>query len=231
MNSCMFPLLCILQRLEQLPTEKNRALRAQLNADLRREKQNLYEHDLPMLAKLVRQKGIPLQVEQERLERLDEVRKAIEDIPDGMQGSATKPQRAFSSNNRAHVGSVTINTAGMSGQLSSPGMYQHTQETSEFTREFSAAKDRQDVHLDNIERGLSTLKEIGSAMQEELDRHDVIIDDVGKKMDAVTKDIATNNVKLKGMVTSVRKTRNFFIDLILICILLGIGLYIYNMLA
>ncbi len=92
------------------------------------------------------------------------------------------------------------------------------------------AKGRQDLALDNIERGLSTLKELGTAMGEELERHDVMIDEVGTKMDTVTKELQTNNMKLKGLVTQVRSSREFFIDIILVCVLLAVGLYLYNML-
>ena len=66
-------------------------------------------------------------------------------------------------------------------------------------------------------------------MGDELERHDVVIDEVGAKMDTVTKELQNNNMKLKGLVTQVRSSRRFFIDLILICVLLGLGLYIFNM--
>ena len=59
----------------------------------------------------------------------------------------------------------------------------------------------------------------------------VLIDEIEEKMDVVTREIQTNNMKLKGVLNQVRTTRKFFIDIILICILLAVGLYIYNMFA
>lgn len=65
-------------------------------------------------------------------------------------------------------------------------------------------------------------------MNEELNRHDVLIDEANTKIDEVTKELQTNNMRLKGLVSKVRSGRNFVIDIILICILLAIGLYIYK---
>lgn len=63
---------------------------------------------------------------------------------------------------------------------------------------------RQDAQLDNIETGLGQLKEIGAAMNEELQRHDILINEVDEKMDKVTKELQTNNMRLKGLVMKVR---------------------------
>jgi hypothetical protein len=41
-------------------------------------------------------------------------------------------------------------------------------------------------------------------MGEELQRHDVLIDEVNTKMDSVTKELSNNNERLKGLVTKVR---------------------------
>lgn len=49
------------------------------------------------------------------------------------------------------------------------------------------------------------------------------------QIDKATKDLKTNNLKLKGLVTSMRSGRNFCIDVTLICVLLGIGLYLFTM--
>jgi len=207
-------------------------LKAALNAELRKEKAVL-QQEVYELQQLVHDKKTTPEVEVERLERLTEVQEAVEDIPDGVAGGSTlKPQRGLSGNGSAAYPSGRIDINGSlanASALSNPEAYQHTEETSEFVREASMAKERQDLALDNIERGLSTLKELGTAMGEELERHDVMIDEVGTKMEAVTKELQTNNMKLKGLVTQVRSTRKFFIDIILVCVLLAVGLYLYNM--
>lgn len=47
------------------------------------------------------------------------------------------------------------------------------------------AKRKQDLHLDNIEKGLSTLKGIGEAMGETLKTQDVLIDTIDTKVATV----------------------------------------------
>lgn len=42
-------------------------------------------------------------------------------------------------------------------------------------------------------------------MGEEIQRHDVIIDEVNAKMDTITSDLKTNNMRLKGLITKVRR--------------------------
>jgi hypothetical protein len=173
------------------------------------------------------------EIEYERRERLAEVIKAVEDVPDGLPGGPSmRPQRSLETNgSTSYSGRVVLDPANLSQSINNPKAYEHTQETADFVREASMAKERQDLALDNIERGISTLKELGAAMGDELERHDVVIDEVGAKMDSVTKELQNNNMKLKGLVTQVRSSRRFFIDLILICVLLGLGLYIFNMVS
>jgi hypothetical protein len=150
-------------------------------------------------------------------------------------------------------------------------------------QEWEETKARQDQQLENIETGLGHLKEIGGAMNEELQRHDILLNEVDEKMDKVTKELQTNNMRLKGLVTKVggcgaaggegkarrtpvacwtalhvarrrcpwccssscgwncgshpassplqtRSTRNFIVDVVLICVVLAIGLYLFNFL-
>ena len=40
-------------------------------------------------------------------------------------------------------------------------------------------------------------------MNEELQRHDILIDEIDTKMDNVTKELQNNNMRLKGLVTKV----------------------------
>jgi SYP7 family syntaxin len=58
-------------------------------------------------------------------------------------------------------------------------------------------------------------------------RQNPVIDDIEAQMDKVTSQLKTNNAKLKGLVHRMRSARNFCVDVILICILLAIGAYIY----
>ena len=207
-----------------------------MNAELRKEKALLLD-EIPALEALMgasasKNGAADLEIAEDQSDRLQEAIKAVDDVPDGLPGGSTlKPARSGATNGSTpyYSGQVTIDPAKMTDAMTNPNAYDHTVETSEFVREASIAKDRQDLALDNIERGISTLKEIGAAMGDELERHDVVIDEVGDKMDTVTKELQNNNMKLAGLVTQVRSTRRFFIDLILIIVLLALGLYIFNM--
>jgi SYP7 family syntaxin len=203
-----------------------------MNAELRKDKQFLLE-ELPALRQLVSSKDATPEAEQERLERYEEAKRAVEDVSDNATGGPTlRPQRTeLGSDGRQYTRTVMLDGEEIDRALSNPEAYQHTAQTSEFVREAKSARERQDVALDHIELGLSTLKELGTAMGEELERHDRIIDEVETKMDSATKDMRNNNARLKGLVTQVRSTRRFFIDLILICVVLALGLFIYEIVA
>lgn len=49
-------------------------------------------------------------------------------------------------------------------------------------QDWQVAKRKQDQHLDNIEKGLTTLKGIGEAMGETLKTQDVLIDTIDSKV-------------------------------------------------
>ena len=206
-------------------------MKAAFNAEIRKEKAALQE-DVEDLSKIIVKKGISPEEEEERVQRFEEVKQAVSDIDDGTGSAVKKPQRdlSISSSMSRKGGSITLNGgASMQGSLTYEGAYEHTEETREFVRDATMAMERQDMQLENIERGVDTLKEIGEAMGEEIERHDVVIDEVGAKMDVVTRELQTNNMKLKGVLTQVRSSRKIFIDIILVCILLAVGLYIYSM--
>ncbi|KAK6141943.1 hypothetical protein DH2020_024316 [Rehmannia glutinosa] len=86
----------------------------------------------------------------------------------------------------------------------------------------------QDQGLDVISEGLDTLKNLAQDMNEELDRQVPLIDEIDTKVDTASSDLRRNNVRLKETLNRVRSTRNFCIDIILLCILLGIALYLYK---
>uniref|UniRef100_A0A0D9XCW2 t-SNARE coiled-coil homology domain-containing protein n=1 Tax=Leersia perrieri TaxID=77586 RepID=A0A0D9XCW2_9ORYZ len=65
----------------------------------------------------------------------------------------------------------------------------------------------QDEGLEFISEGLDTLKNLAEDMNEELDRQVPLMDEIDNKF---------------------RSTRNFIIDIILICVILGIAAYLYE---
>ncbi|KAL6780670.1 SYP71 [Auxenochlorella protothecoides x Auxenochlorella symbiontica] len=218
---------------EEVALEKNRALKAALNAELRKDKGNLLDSAIPKLATIAKdmRKGSTQEAAQLRDQQVQELAQAVDDIPDGM-GTMRSPGRPLLGGGSVYApgSSITINPLKLDGRFQSAEHYQHTDQSKAFISEAEQAERRQNQALERIENGLGTLKELGTAMGEEIQRHDVIIDEVNAKMDTITSDLKTNNMRLKGLITKVRSSRNFCIDVILICVLLALGLYIYIML-
>lgn len=89
----------------------------------------------------------------------------------------------------------------------------------------------QDEGLDFVSQGLDTLKNLAEDMNQELDRQVPLIDEIDTKVDKASLEIRRTNVRLRQTVNQFRSTRNFTIDIILICIILGIATYLYNILS
>ncbi|KAL0344626.1 UNVERIFIED_CONTAM: DnaJ protein P58IPKB [Sesamum radiatum] len=86
----------------------------------------------------------------------------------------------------------------------------------------------QDQGLDVIAEGLDTLKNMAQDMNEEVDRQVPLMDEIDTKVDKATADLKNTNVRLKDTVNQLRSSRNFCIDIILLCIILGIAAYLYK---
>ncbi|KAI9195091.1 hypothetical protein LWI28_027616 [Acer negundo] len=84
--------------------------------------------------------------------------------------------------------------------------------------------------LDVISEGLDTLKSLAQDMNEELDRQVPLMDEIDTKVDRATSDLKNNNVRLKETLFKMRSSRNFCIDIILMCVILGIACYLYSVL-
>ncbi|PSR98178.1 Syntaxin-71 like [Actinidia chinensis var. chinensis] len=93
--------------------------------------------------------------------------------------------------------------------------FQQTEESSQFRQEYEMRKMKQDQGLEMIGEGLDTLKNMAHDMNE---------------VDKATSDLKNTNVRLKDTVNQLRSSRNFCIDIILLCIILGIAAYLYNVL-
>eukprot|EP00891_Asterochloris_glomerata_P008955 jgi/Astpho2/8955/e_gw1.00133.122.1_t len=217
---------------DEIAAEKNRAQKAAMNAELRRAKGALMAEDVPKLEKLLKKgKNVTPQVIADRQVKVKLIKDAIAEVPDGVHGPR-KPSRplalgtAMAAGAQAHI---DLQGGPDSRAMNNPAYYQHTEESRKLAMDWQIAKTKQDQHLDNIEKGLSTLKGIGESMGEALKTQDVLLDTIDEKIDKATKDLKTNNLKLKGLVTSMRSGRNFCIDVTLICVLLGIGLYLFTM--
>ncbi|KAF2616252.1 hypothetical protein F2Q70_00012186, partial [Brassica cretica] len=85
----------------------------------------------------------------------------------------------------------------------------------------------QDEGLDVISEGLDALKNLARDMNEELDKQVPLMDEMETKVDGATSDLKNTNVRLKQQLVKMRSSRNFCIDIILLCVVLGIISYIY----
>ncbi|KAF3543060.1 hypothetical protein DY000_02008077 [Brassica cretica] len=80
----------------------------------------------------------------------------------------------------------------------------------------------------DISEGLDALKNLARDMNEELDKQVPLMDEMETKVDGATSDLKNTNVRLKQQLVKMRSSRNFCIDIILLCVVLGIISYIYN---
>lgn len=207
--------------------ENNRAVVAALNAEVRRGKTNLLNAEIPKLTKLVRKgKGLDNSAIQERVDMVENLVQSVRKVSDGL-GSLTIGPTSVSSKRKGKASKV-INLQMAEIEDAPSYNMDHTDESMLFEDDWRKAKSKQDVHLEDISGSLKTLKSIGGDIGEEIQRQETVIDEMETKIDGATAQIANNNEKLRGLVTSMRSTRNFCVDVTLICVVLGIVGYIYN---
>ena len=179
---------------------------------------------------------------------IDQFEQRIEDVPDGVSRMIPRTpskkgphQHKRSSSRDIEMGSMKFNA----NPLEQPetlreqhlhskennnrfeGM-EHTEESRQFRQEFEDRKKTQDSDLDEISRGLQTLKRLGADMDEEMARQQPAIENIDFKMENAQIEVKTANTRLKETVEKARSSRHFCIDATLICVLLGIGMYLYR---
>jgi len=269
----------LLEKEREVQFEKNRAMIATLNAEIRKAKGGLKNDTLPQLEKLAmkRKKGTDKEeakrLAKERLARIDELADRIDEVADGSNTMSLKQKKKSSNGSQSlRIESINpddvrfvpqsawtgITTVSLSSRVVAETMdwrwqigmelltnrnigfaerrvdstqYETTEESRAFRQEYEQRRDKQDIALAEISNGLSTLKTIGEEMGEELDRQQPLVDSIEDKVDNVQADLNNANTKLRDAVHKMRSSRNFCIDVTLIVILLGIGAYIYNVVA
>lgn len=216
-----------LQKAETAKNEKNRASVVAINAEIRRTKAKLIE-EVPKLQRLAMKKVKGLAPEEfaARNDLVQALPDRIQAIPDG-GAAAPKPSGGGWAASASHKNNnIKFDSDGRFDD----DYFQQSEESSQFRSEFEMRKMKQDQGLDVISEGLDTLKNMAQDMNEEVDRQVPLMDEIDDKVDKATSDLRNTNVRLKHTVHQLRSSRNFCIDIILLCVILGIAAYLYNVL-
>ncbi|XP_031391308.1 syntaxin-71-like [Punica granatum] len=214
------------QKSELAATEKNRATVVAMNAEIRRTKARLLE-ELPKLQRLAfkKVKGLSKEELEARNDLVLALKDRIEAIPDGTVGGSSQNGGSMASTSRMGIKFDTTSDRRYDSEH-----YQQTEESDRFRQEYEMRRIKQDQGLDVIAEGLDTLKNMAGDLNEELDRQVPLMDEIDDKVDRAASELKNTNRRLKDTVTQLRSSRNFCLDIILLCIILGIAAYLYNVL-
>ncbi|OVA18105.1 Target SNARE coiled-coil domain [Macleaya cordata] len=215
-----------LEKSDAASNEKNRASAVAMNAEVRRTKARLIE-ELPNLQRLAfkKVKGLTKEELAIRNDLVIALSERIQAIPDGATTGANKTGGWASSASKKGIKFDATSDVRLDDEF-----YQQTEESNQFRQEYEMRKLKQ-ARLDVISQGLSTLKNMAHDMNEELDKQVPLIDEIDTKVDKATSDLKNTNVRLKQTLHQIRSSRNIIIDIILLCIILGIASYLYKILT
>ncbi|KAL1197286.1 Syntaxin-72 [Cardamine amara subsp. amara] len=193
----------VLCKAELATTENNRAAAVAMNAEVRRTKARLAE-DVVKLQKLAvkKVKGLTKEERESRCDLVIALADRLQAIPDGTEKAAKQANNDWGG---ASAPNKNIKFD-MSEEDMNDGFFQESEES----------------------KGLDVLKNLARDMNEELDKQVPLMDEMETKVDGATSDLKNTNVQLKQQLVQMRSSRNFCIDIVLLCVILGIVSYIYN---
>jgi len=86
-----------------------------------------------------------------------------------------------------------------------------------------------DQELDAIGEGINDLGEIAAMQNEEVTRQNVMLENVGNRIDNAAEHITTVNQRMKDTLNEVRAADKICIDIMCIVMMVGLGAVLYNM--
>ncbi len=98
-------------------------------------------------------------------------------------------------------------------------------------QDWREAQRRQDRALDRIGAGVDQLGAMAREFGDTLKTHDALVEDIGAGLDRANASLKSNNKRLEAVLHSVRSSRHLCCDIVLLCMLLGIGGYLVSILA
>jgi hypothetical protein len=152
------------------------------------------------------------------------MREPNDEVPDG----TAQERRKRRDKERSSAGPITLNVDVASATFN-PLSMEHSEESAAFRQEFVLSKAKQDQGLDQISKGLRTLKDMGHAMNDELKKQDPLLDNIDDKTAHATTELRTANTKLKSLLQQMRQPHKLCLDMILLAVLLGIGSFIFTL--
>ncbi|KAM0904529.1 hypothetical protein ACQ4PT_017975 [Festuca glaucescens] len=217
------------EKAEAAKQEKSRAAVVAINAEIRRTKAKLIEEDMPKLMRLAvkKVKGLTKEELTTRSELVSALPDRIQSIPDG-SATAAKSNGGWGASGSRPGGGIKFDSTS-DGKFDDE-YFKGTEESNKFRQEYEMRKMKQDAGLDAIGEGLETLRNMAADMNEELDRQVPLMDEMDDKVDRANADLKNTNVRLKQTILQMRSSRNFCIDIVLLCVILGIAAYLYNVL-
>ncbi|KAJ7551139.1 hypothetical protein O6H91_06G000400 [Diphasiastrum complanatum] len=213
-----------LQKSSDASIEKNRAAVATLNAEVRRAKASM-RNEISHLQKLAHKKvkGVTKEELAARPDIVLGLVGKIEAIPEGTI-MGIKPKGG-----KPPAIPFEIKMDGVNPEdLIHPEQYQDTEESKGFREVVQKKKGKQDEGLEVISEGLETLKNMAQDINEELSRQVPLVEEIDSKVDKAALDLGNTNIRLKDTITKLRSSRNFCIDIVLMCVVLGIAGYLYK---
>ncbi|KAK9910361.1 hypothetical protein M0R45_034327 [Rubus argutus] len=203
------------------------------DAEVRRTKARLLE-ELPKLRRLAPKKNyshlscIGERLSKEDLEARSDIvsvlKERIDAIPDGST-NGVKQTGGWTDSTSSYTGIKIYST---SDGRSDSEYFQQTEESDRFRNEYEIQRMKQDQGLDVIAEGRDTLKHKAGDMNKEIDRQLPLMDEIDDKVERAKDDLKNTYVRPKNAIIQLRSSRNFCINIILLCLISGIAAYLYK---